>query len=456
MLNSLLARLMMFSSLALLLVLTIIGIMLDKTFYDTELKSLQENLKLYNYSILSTASVKEQRPILPVNLLEENFNQPKTKTTIPTHYAQLINHNYELVWHSISASDLSLPKSAWAEKGQWIYTIVKQKNSRYLLGRYGVSWSKEKSAPVYNMLLLVGLEEFQQKILDYRKVLALLLLVVIIFLLTLLYVVLRWGLAPLNKISADLRAIQQGAEISTEVEYPKELRPLTKNLFDLIESERKQRQRYRNTLHDLSHSLKTPLTVMSSILQAQKSSPEPLHELQALQLQIDKMKTTIDYQLQRAVSGSAVMNQQEIAILEILQPICSAMDKVYATKNIIIHIDVAEELSFSGDENDLLEVLGNLIDNACKYSQQQIEISAKKTVDELHLYVCDDGPGLNSSQLDIILQRGQRLDTMASGQGLGLSLVKDIIDVYQANIEVAQSKNLSGACFHLTFPINNN
>ena len=189
---------------------------------------------------------------------------------------------------------------------------------------------------------------------------------------------------------------------------------------------------------------------MSGIVSEQQQR-EKTAELNELSYQIDKMNSTIGYQLQRAVQGSSGLSIQKIDVLPLLQSVCSAMDKVYAHKGMAIHLDVAQQAIFSGDENDLLEVLGNLIDNACKYGHQTVEISVIGEAQQLIIAVSDDGRGIPEEQRNLVLQRGCRLDTVEAGQGLGLALVKEILDSYQAGLIIEQS-SLGGACFRITFP----
>ena len=162
------------------------------------------------------------------------------------------------------------------------------------------------------------------------------------------------------------------------------------------------------------------------------------------------MTNTIRYQLQRAVHGFQGLNINHIPISPIVTSITDAMNKVYANKHLSIHLAMDNECYFHGDEDDLMEVLGNLIDNACKYCQKKIWIQIEKNDNTLVFYFSDDGLGIPPPQRDAILQRGVRLDTVEAGQGMGLALVKEILDAYQATIDISDSL-LGGACFTVSF-----
>jgi len=446
MLNSLIGRLMAFSTLTLIVLMTGLGFLLQHSFYSSQLNAMQERLKLHSYSILSVADYHSSQLYLPVFLQERRFNKPESGL-----YAQVVKSDATMVWSSLSARPLSLASNSWADQGQWIYSTVARTDDQYFMARFGVSWSElGKTGPVYNIVLLESMSDLYLQVELYQQKLAILLLSLSGFILLMQFLILRWGLKPLRQVSSDLEEIQQGQKSELSGDYPRELKPLTSNLNRLIHTEQGQRERYRNTLADLSHSLKTPLTVMSGIVSEQQQR-EKTAELNELSYQIDKMNSTIGYQLQRAVQGSSGLSIQKIDVLPLLQSVCSAMDKVYAHKGMAIHLDVAQQAIFSGDENDLLEVLGNLIDNACKYGHQTVEISVISEAQQLIIAVSDDGRGIPEEQRNLVLQRGRRLDTVEAGQGLGLALVKEILDSYQAGLIIEQS-SLGGACFRITFP----
>ncbi len=448
MLNSLIGRLMTFSMLALLLLMTGLGLLLERSFYNSQLNAMQDRLKLHSYSILSVAEYYQQQLYFPAFLQERRFNQAGSGL-----YAQVLDKHFQPVWASVSAVDIPVFKTAWADQGQWMYSTVSRGNKQYLLARFGVSWSgpessqaesnqstRSQSGRVFNIMILEDLQELHNTVSGYRKTLAVLLAALTGFILLMQYLILRWGLKPLHRVVADLENIQMGNQAELQGKYPTELHPLTSGLNRLIYSERSQRERYRNTMADLSHSLKTPLTVMSGILYQQS------RDNTELTYQLEKMNSTIAYHLKRAGGGTSALTRQQVALLPMLQSICAAMDKVYADKNMAIHLDVDEQQTVNMDENDLMEVLANLLDNACKYGERTVEVAAQQTEGQLLLTVADDGDGIPEEKQAMVFQRGQRLDTAEPGQGLGLSLVREIADSYQAQLTIGRSV-LGGACF---------
>jgi len=219
-----------------------------------------------------------------------------------------------------------------------------------------------------------------------------------------------------------------------ETRYPTELNRVANNLNDLINHEKQQRVRYRNTLQDLAHSLKTPLSVLQGLIPRTDNS-----ELKKiLSDNISRMNNIVSYQLQRAVSAGANPIKQKVNISACLDKIIKALEKVYHDKNLSFSNDISQSSKFFGDENDLLEILGNLCDNACKYgnSSVQIKINATSPADSILLQVIDDGNGIPEDLKQTVFERGKRLDEKNEGQGIGLFVVKDIVTSYKGKIDI--------------------
>src|SRR5690606_6846148 len=231
--------------------------------------------------------------------------------------------------------------------------------------------------------MLNELEAYQKRLWKWLGGLAFLLIVV-------QTLVAKWGLSPLRKLAADLEKVEEGLQ-QLPGAYPAEIQPVTDNLNRVLRSERAQRERYRNTLSDLAHSLKTPLAVIRGQLEnKQHLSAESLAH--AIDEQVSRMSAIVDHQLRRA---SAQVTQADransIQVKALVERLARAMQKVYQSKNIQLRLDLGEHLVFHGDEADLMELLGNLIDNACKYGRHSVAISAQQYGGDLAISVEDDG-----------------------------------------------------------------
>lgn len=459
MLNSLQGRLMILSLVALVALMTGMGLLLERSYYVGQLNALKERLTLHSYTLLSVSEFMNQQLHMPDHLPDERFNQVGSDIA-----AYFMTPDYQYAWLSGSAPASFKSTSYWAKPGQWHYSMVSNQTTDYLLGRFGVSWADAASGQVkdYNLLLLLDLSAFQQERQQYDQTLVLMLVVLSSIILILQWWVLRWGLQPLRAVSEELARLQSGKQAELNRDYPRELRPLTSNLNLLIKSERTQRERYRNTLADVSHSLKTPLAVINGLLDQPQTSTQLDTEIRQ---QTDKMNTIIGYHLQRSVAGTAKLAADRVELLPIVQSLSDAMTKVYRDKAyqgegsegkepqnsaLDIQLDINPDIRWRGDSHDLMEVLGNLMDNACKYGHGRVRVSASHQSKGLRIQVEDNGQGIAPDQQTRILQRGQRLDTLQAGQGLGLAVVVDILDGYGATLSIDRSV-WGGACFTLQF-----
>ncbi len=188
-----------------------------------------------------------------------------------------------------------------------------------------------------------------------------------------------------------------------------------RNLNRLLKSERERYDKYRTTLTDLTHSLKTPLAVMQSTLRSMRSSKMSVDDAEPVMLeQISRISQQIGYYLHRASmrSGSALLSRELHPVAPLLDNLTSALNKVYQRKGVNISLDISPEISFVGEKNDFMEVMGNLLDNACKYCLEFVEVSARVTDNELHIIVEDDGPGIPRNKREVVFDRGQRADTL--------------------------------------------
>ncbi|MBK0095386.1 two-component system sensor histidine kinase PhoQ [Erwinia sp. S63] len=270
----------------------------------------------------------------------------------------------------------------------------------------------------------------------------------------LLWLAAHWSLRPIGHLTAQVRELETGHRENLDDHPPQELRSLVRNLNLLLTNERQRYTRYRTTLSDLTHSLKTPLAVLQSTLRSLRSGKDlTVEQAEPVMLeQISRISQQIGYYLHRA-SMQADHNplQRDLhSVSALLDSLCSALNKVYQRKGVEITLDISPELTFIGDQNDFMEVLGNVLDNACKYCLEFIEVSARQTDKALHLFIDDDGPGIPESKRDLIFVRGQRADTLRPGQGLGLAVVRDILEQYAGQV-IASTSPLGGARMEVIF-----
>ena len=269
----------------------------------------------------------------------------------------------------------------------------------------------------------------------------------------LLWVAAWWSLRPIESLAKEVRELEEHHREKLNPETTRELTSLVRNLNRLLKSERERYDKYRTTLTDLTHSLKTPLAVMQSTLRSMRSSKLSVDDAEPVMLeQISRISQQIGYYLHRASmrSGSALLSRELHPVAPLLDSLTSALNKVYQRKGVNISLDISPEISFVGEKNDFMEVMGNLLDNACKYCLEFVEVTARQTDNELHIIVEDDGPGIPHNKRDVVFDRGQRADTLRPGQGVGLSVAREIVDQYDGNIDSGESL-LGGARMEVIF-----
>ncbi len=275
-----------------------------------------------------------------------------------------------------------------------------------------------------------------------------------ILVIPMLWLVTSWSLYPIESLSSQISGIEKGEREALDQNPPLELSGLMRNLNKLLVNEQKRYTKYRTTLADLSHSLKTLLAVLQSTLCSLRSSKQmTIEQAEPIMLeQIGRISQQIGYYLHRA----SIHSEDHFAIRKIssvsalLDNLCSALAKVYQQKGVNLTLDVSPEITWIGQPIDFMEIMGNIIENACKYCLEFVEVSASSTENSLTIIVDDDGPGVAEDKRDLIFLRGQRVDTLRPGQGLGLSIAAEIIEQYDGDIAITHNP-LGGARVIVTF-----
>jgi two-component system, OmpR family, sensor histidine kinase PhoQ len=267
---------------------------------------------------------------------------------------------------------------------------------------------------------------------------------------------LRRLLSPLRRIEHEIEEIEEGRMTELGTGYPRELLGVTTNLNALLRGERERLARYRNTLGNLAHSFKTPLAVMRNLLSGAQGRDLAIGK--QLDEQVGRMDDIVKYQLKRAAaSGGTGLGTAPIDVRSALDPLRAALLKVYADRDIDCELIVAPGCFFTGDREDLTEVAGNLLDNAFKWSRGRVRLTAERISDPtarrdgLRLVVEDDGPGIPVDERARVLDRGARLDERVSGQGIGLSVVRELAQLNGGTIRIDDSP-LGGAWIEIRFP----
>lgn len=442
---SLSARIALSAALVLAIFVALTAIALDRAFRDSARSATQTRLLGQIYLLMAAAEVDTQGQLsMPPTLQEPRFTLPGSGL-----YAQVLDGNNDVVWRSHSTIGAQVPFSGPFPAGTQDFAQRHDSNDRpYYVLSYGISWATDENEYPFTFAVVEDLAAFYTQVKRYRRSLWGWLGTMAVLLLLVQALVFRWGLAPLRRVSQELAAIDAGTQDRLQGEYPRELKRLTDNVNDLLEHERAQQQRYRNGLADLAHSLKTPLAVLRA---ASGGKPTKAELASALEREITRMDHIVEYQLQKAATVGRATLATPIAIKPIVLKLIASLDKVHHQKALEVVVSVDDDTRFRGDEGDLMEMLGNLIDNAYKWCIKKIRVFASAEEGSLAIKVEDDGPGIDPNEITQILRRGTRADEAVPGHGIGLAVVRDMVQAYDGTIEIGASE-LGGTEIRLTLP----
>jgi signal transduction histidine kinase len=249
----------------------------------------------------------------------------------------------------------------------------------------------------------------------------------------------RGGLAAFDALRQRLSRVRAGRNRRIDGVYPTEVEPLVNDLNALLEHREQAVNRAMGKAGDLAHGLKTPLAVLAQ--EAEDAEAAGQHEIAAIiREQVEKMRRQIDYHLahaRAAASGSTLGTRSSVN--ESAAGIARALLRLYEERHLSIDRDIAPDHTVRAEREDLDEMLGNLLDNACKWAQSRIEVHSSRDDTAIVITVDDDGPGLASSMRESVLQRGVRADEAAPGSGLGLAIVSDLAALYEGSISLDAS-----------------
>ncbi len=428
------------------IMLPIIGLTLTKAFERQLTLAMKNELKAYSYSIFTVAEVENNQLIMPDALLENQFNISQSGLyaliTVLAKNNQVITHKSKVLWQSQSLLTLSLPSVLPApDVGQTILSKINLEGNSHLLYSFSASFSDNGQAFEITLHLIKDQQEFLIALDDFKQKLWTWLFALMMVFIFVQIIWLLWTLKPLSVLTNELEQIEKGKKKALDASYPLELQQVTKQLNALLVTEENQRKRYRNALSDLAHSLKNPLAVIQSEAGVSPNSTE----------QLQLINQIIEHQLKRAQSAGQSSWHLGVNVKQIVDKLTSTLSKIYQDKNLSFTEDIDSNATFKGDEADLMEILGNVLDNACKAAQQNILISVSVKNNQLVIEIADDGKGIDKSQQAVILSRGGRADTYQAGHGIGLAIVNDLVSSYQGQLFIGRSTVLSGAVFTITF-----
>ncbi len=428
--------------LALFLGLTFAG--LDLAFRRAAQQALEDVLDSQVLGLLAAADEG------PGGTLEIPAGLPETRLSRPGSglYGRVTTPRGDPVWISRSAVGIVLPPGGNLDPGRPEYRTDRLADGeQIMLVELRVEWEfDDGETEDYVFTVASSMDGYRAQIARYRTRLGGWFALMTVLLGAAQLLILRFVLRPLRQAEREVEEIETGLRERLSGGYPAELEALARNVNELIESERARSTRYRESLDNLAHSLKTPLAVVRSQIEA----TGPIEERAGIVIdQVDRMQGIVDYQLRRAAAGSAAGGPR-VEVGPVAEATLSALRKVYADRAIDASATIEPGSVFRGDRGDLAELLGNLLDNAFKWCRHAVRLEVRRRHDGerrrpgLTIVVEDDGPGLDPERARSLTRRGERGDQEVPGQGIGLAVVSEILDARGGGIEFGQS-GLGGA-----------
>lgn len=380
------------------------------------------------------------RPVLDADQLSAVFHQPYSG-----HYYKIRSGDFVLRSRSLWDTDLTTPPTtreavtrylAEGPQAQWLLVLAR---SFRLQGR-----EIELAVTEDFTELAAGLRQFYLGL----GIIALLLLAILIGIQRL---IVRQGLRPLEQTRYDILRLERGEIRQLQTDAPIEVRPLVEEINRLIELMGRRLQRSRHALGNLAHALKTPLTALIQLAeQSQIRAQDGFYT--ELKQQTQQIRSLIDRELRRArIAGAATPGQRVVLVHEVTD-LVDTLKKIYRDKALTIQNRIPADSLFPGDRDDLLELLGNLLDNACQWAKSIVLLGATATDGRLRITIEDDGSGCSPEQLELLTRRGVRLDESRSGHGLGLAIVTEIVEQYGGHLRFGRSPELGGFLAEVDLP----
>ncbi len=446
--SSLSARLLLAVSLVLAVFFGATVAVLDSAFRNAAEQAVEGRLDVQIFLLLAEAEPDSEGGLaLPDRLPEPRFSAAGSGL-----FGQIDDTQGNTIWRSLSAVGTELPMGPGGALGERLFTRTQLDDGRpVFLHTLNVEWEFEDgSVAGYQFGVAESLEPFLDQVRRYRGQLFGWFAGLAVALVITLGLLLRWVLGPLRQIEREIGEVEVGNRPLLSREYPRELQGLTRNTNRLIRAERTRLERYRNTLGNLAHSLKTPLAVIRTLLEKGERNNDA-----EIGSQLSRMDEIIGYQLNRAAaSGGVTLGHKPVPVAEVVASLVRSLDKVYADRQPSCEIAIDERAKFYGDRGDFTEICGNLLDNAYKYCRSQVSVHGKHLPSDhragLRLVIEDDGPGIPEADADAVLNRGVRADERADGQGIGLAVVREIVEVCGGRLLIDRSP-LGGARFTVGF-----
>ncbi|BBB24924.1 ATP-binding protein [Amphritea japonica] len=349
-------------------------------------------------------------------------------------------------FYSRSLWDAQIPSTGGNDIGQENISLIEQNNKPTLV--YSKTFMKQGRE--IQVILAEDISRIEESLSQLGWLLAGLGTLGLVVLLTLQIFIIRRGLCSLIDVKKDISRLKSGNIRQLSSTNTTEIEPLVTEINYLVQNMELRLQRSRNAVGNLAHAAKTPLTVIDRHVDVLLE--EDIDQGEAIKEQSARLREMIERELTRARIAGAALPGQRIYIGEELEKLTRTLKAIYREKALIFELDISAKSYFPGERDDLVELMGNLLDNASKWAGSQVRIKAHMDDHCLELVVEDDGPGIPPDARERLLNRGERLDESTTGHGLGMSIITEIVRQYQGKLMLDSSQRLGGLEVQVVLP----
>lgn len=431
--------------------------LLDALFRQASEDAIRDVLEVQVLTLIGLAEPgADGNLLLPTDLPETRLNSLSSGL-----FAEIVDPVGKRVWRSPSTVGVDLAGGVTVGSGQRLYERRRLSDgTEALVLGIGITWELVGDAS-YGFQVFVGedLAAYNRQLMRFRQQLFGWFAAVMVALIATIWLLLRRGLRPLNRMEREIAAIETGDVELIGEDYPRELVGVARNMNALVRSERQRIARFRTTMDDLAHSLKTPLAVFRTELDTRDPDPDVLHE------QVARMQGVVDYQLRRAAAtGPRTLAPKPVRLVPICREVASSLRKIHTEKDVQFDMTVPDGIEYRAEQGDLYELIGNLLDNAWKWCHTRVGIDvAESDADagrDVVVTVTDDGPGIPADQVRDVLNRGHRAGSQdddlrgdVPGQGIGLAVVAEIVNLYGGELKIGPADAGAGTCVEVRLPV---
>lgn len=451
--NSLWFRLIASSSLIAIILLASAGILLNTIFVSALQHNFDQRLRAALDGILANIELgQDGKPQLQGQIADTRFSLP-----LSGWYWQISETGQEgnlLTSPSLLEQQLSQPTTGVIERdddGVLSFSMKDQQGTNLRAIEQDVKLFNQGKS--YRFIVAGNFDELKSEVSAFQRTLLILLLALGVALLGGLLFQVRYTLQPLIDMQHQLNAIRSGKAEFLGENFPRELQPVADELNLLVESNLEIVERSRMQVGNLAHALKTPISVLQNEARDQRN-PLAIRVREQIEVMRDHVNLYLD-RARRVVRAHSIGSSVEVE--PVLQALARTLQRINVDRHLQITVDAPASLRFRGERQDLEEMAGNLMDNACKWAKSRILVSARPLVTSidrswLSLTVDDDGPGIPADKRAVALERGKRLDESKPGSGLGMSIISETAAMYSGTLSLSDA-DLGGLRATLRLPM---